>query len=513
MKPPLSRFMAVVGALCLFLGACADGDSSEVAGIAESRGVLRIAHELSWGGGELLNPASSAPMKWATALVFDGLVAAAPNGEPAPRLAQSWEANAQATAWTFDLVDGVLFHDGTTFGAEDVQATIENIAASDSPLAGVLSGLDRVEVLDALTVRFHFDEPTVDFPLLMTDNRMRMLSSEAFHGGQADAVVGTGPFVVTKFDPRHTTVLGAFDEYWAGRPNLAGVEIVAMPDADSRLAAVTSGRLHLLDNVGAAEAAQLAGRVEFELQQVPSGDWRGIAFDTRAKPYDDPRVRQALKLVVDRSEMIELVAGGSVGAEVSCDTPVWSADPYRIEQGCAQDVDQARRLLEQAGYPDGIDVSISTAQLYSDWIPMVEVFQYQAAQAGIRVEIAVADSDGYWSDVWMNDDAVTTSWTQRTAEQVLNEAFVSGARWNESFWTNEDFDRMVGDAAREPDPGLRAALYSDAQRLLQEDSGTIIPYHVKKTRVVSANLSGIEDGLDRYAVAWHEVALATDDQP
>jgi len=115
----------------------------------------------------------------------------------------------------------VVFHDGTEFDGADVEYTFERIPSSDSPLASALGTLVDVEVLSDLRVVFHFSERAVDFPLLLTDRRMRILSSES------EAGVGTGPFSMVDFDPRNTSRLAAFDEYWQGAPGLAGVEIVA----------------------------------------------------------------------------------------------------------------------------------------------------------------------------------------------------------------------------------------------------------------------------------------------
>jgi peptide/nickel transport system substrate-binding protein len=440
-------------------------------------------------------------MDWITALVFDGLVAAGPDGQVEPRLAHAWEADSDGASWTFHLVEGVAFHDGSTFDAEDVKYSFERIPSSDSPLAGVLDTLERVEVVNPTTVAFHLSDGAIDFPLLMTDRRMRVVSATS------DGVIGTGPFAVTTFDPANTTTLTAFDDYWQGTPRLAGVDIVAMPDAETRLVALESGRLDLVDGLVFLDVETLVGHPEFTIQQVPSGDWRGIVFDTRAEPYNDVRVRQALKLVVDRTEMIELVAGGAQGAEISCDTPVWSSDPYFVPGTCEQDIRRAKDLLTEAGYPGGLDITITSSRLYSDWLSLAEVFQYQAAQAGIRVKIVQADADGYWSEVWMNDPAVTTSWAERTAEQVLAEAFVSTAPWNESFWKNAEFDALVAAASAESDPDRRAELYRNAQEILRAESGTIIPYHVKKSRVVASDVRGVPDGIGRYTIAWHEVSV------
>jgi peptide/nickel transport system substrate-binding protein len=239
---------------------------------------------------------------------------------------------------------------------------------------------------------------------------------------------------------------------------------------------------------------------------VATGDWRGIAFRTDTEPYTDARIRKALRIAVDRQAMVDLSLGPN-GGVVACDNPVWTGDQYRSSFECPQQIDEAKRLLAAAGYPDGIDIEVHTSDLKPEWLNMLQVYQQHVAEAGIRVKITKAPADGFWSDVWMKVPAVTTSWGQRPADQILNEAFRGGAAWNETYFNRPDFDKRLDAARQELDFGKRKALYGELQKILYEEGGTLIPFHINQIVVLNAKVSGMEAIFDD-GVQYHTVKIA-----
>nr|MDA3858691.1 ABC transporter substrate-binding protein [Roseovarius sp.] len=214
--------------------------------------------------------------------------------------------------------------------------------------------------------------------------------------------------------------------------------------------------------------------------------------------------RRAMRLSVDRDEILKLALDG--GGVVSCDTPVAPNDQYRADMTCPRDVDRARALLAEAGYPDGIDIKVYVSSLDQSW-PLIGVtFQHQAAAAGIRVTLVNAAADGYWSNVWMKKDAFTTSWGERPADQALNEAFHSTAKWNESHYHNAEFDALLAKARAELDFGKRRALYVAAQEKLRDTSGSLIPFHVTQLVVLSNRVTHF-DPVPNDALRWHLVSV------
>src|SRR5690606_16292915 len=114
---------------------------------------------------------------------------------------------------------------------------------------------------------------------------------------------------------------------------------------------------------------------------------------------------------------------------------------------CSQDIAGAKQLLAQAGYPDGIDVDVFTSDVEPTYVSLVEVYQQQVKDAGIRVNLVMTAADGYWDDVWMQEPMFVTGWGQRPAAQILPEAFRSDAAWNESYYKDPAFDALL-DTAR-----------------------------------------------------------------
>ena len=471
-------------------------------------GTFRTVHDLGFGGAENADPIHPKRFWQVTEKTMNRLVRPSAAGEPTPDLAVSWSANNSATEWTFKLRTGVKFHDGTDFDSGDVVDLFKRIKDPelDSPVASVLAIIELVEPVDPSTVRISLSAPHADLPMLLMDYRIRMIPE-----GSGDTIaktgIGTGPFILETLDPEGTTILKANPDYWEGPPGVETIEIIAIPDIQARVQAMQSGQIDMLRRVSAKERALFENNPKFKLQSVRTGDWlAGIVFRTDTKPFTDARVRKAVRIAADRQALVEFLLGPD-GGVVTCDHPVWMGDQYRASFDCPQQIDEAKRLLTEAGYPDGIEIDIITSDLRALWVDLVQVYQQQVAQAGIKVNLVKAPSDGYWSDVWMKKPVVTTGWGQRPADQILNEAYRGGASWNESFWNNPAFDKKLDQARQELDQGKRAALYHDLQRMLYEEGGTFIPFHVNQVVVTSARVSGLEPMFDD-GVRYHPVQVS-----
>jgi peptide/nickel transport system substrate-binding protein len=294
----------------------------------------------------------------------------------------------------------------------------------------------------------------------------------------------------------------AFDDYWMGRPGHARVEIYTIPDMLAVRQAVLAGQI---DTYGGtiAEIPLFDPRL-FEIRNMRTGGWEAMVMRTDTPPFDDVRVRRALRLAADRQEMIDLVLGPD-GGTIACDTPVWPGDQYYLEIECPQDIEQARQLLAEAGYPNGITVDLYYSNLSQTWATLAQVYQQQAAQAGITVNLNMTSADGYWSDVWMIEAFTVTSWGQRPADQILNEGWRSGADWNETYWNRPDFDALLDRARSALDFNERKALFGEAQRMLWEEGGALIPYFANSVWVINRAVDIPDFGYG--TTLWHMVSV------
>ena len=436
---------------------------------------------------------------------MDRLVRPALDGTPAPDLAESWSANSDATVWTFNIRKGVKFHDGSSLDANDVLYTFTRVLDPElaSPARSAVKMIETMKKIDDHTVEFSLNTPFADLPLTLMDYRLRVLPD-----GSGDTIartgIGTGPFKLEKLDFQGITVLTANKDYWAGEPGVARIELIAIPEAQARLQAFMGGQLDILYRVTEQQKTMLEGSDRYNVVQVPTGNWRGLVFRTDVEPFNDPKVRKAMRLVADREALVQLVQGGA--GNVACDSPVAPDDQYRASFSCPQDIEGAKALLAEAGYPDGIEIDVHVATLEPTWPTLGVAYQAQAAEAGIRVNVVQTPTDGYWNRIWMKKSIAATRWKERPADQALHEIYLSTAKWNESFFKDTDFDELLATARRELNFEKRKALYVKAQKYLYENAGTLIPYTVSMNIGSSARVKNLDAAPERV-VRWHLVTV------
>ncbi len=470
----------------------AEAPTGAAAAVPATRGTLRLAHTLEWAGKEVLGPASPVRFFPPVSLLYSRLVRLDEAGRPAPDLAVAWEADATATQWTFKLREGVTFHDGKPFTAQDVLYTARYVMNPEleSPGAAVLQivDVDQLKALDDQTVVFTLKQPHADFPLLLLHYSMYIIPD-----GIGDAInttgVGTGPFKLQQFAPEGTTIVVANDAYWDGAPGLDAIEMVGIADGEARTSALLADQIDYNDI--APETAELVRRnPNYVLHVLPAGGWLVMAMRADQPPFTDSKVRMAMKLVVDREAMVQTVLSGY--GQVAGDHSVWPGDQYFLEVGRQQDIARAKQLLAEAGYANGLDVTLYTSSIDSYMIPMTVAYKEMAAEAGINVTIQQESADGYWNDVWMQKAFCCSSWGERQADQVLNEVYRSTASWNETFWNNPQFDDLLDQARRELDYTKRKALYQQAQQVLADDGGAIIPFFTNDLSAAHKRVRGVE---------------------
>ena len=481
----------------------ASATSADTAEIS-TRGRLRIPHSVFGMGKESLDPASSNVFDYAVTILYDRLVRIDENGKVAPELATSWEPNENATEWTFILRDDVTFHSGQALSAADVAYTFERILnpETESPLATTLSLIKGIETPDPSTVVFQLDQPHADFPVLLVEFSARIIPE-----GSGDTIgttgIGTGPFRLETFNAEGITVLLANDAYWRGTPQLAAIELIGIADAEARSAAALSGQVDLLLSTTATQASLFADSPQFVIKSFSTGEWYTLVMRTDTSPYDDVRVRKAMRLVADRQAMIDLVLDGQ--GTVACDTPVAPTDVYHWATTCPQDIEQAKALLAEAGYAEGVDVTLFTSDLEPWMIPLAEVYQQQAAAAGINVVLKTIPADNYYSEIWLTAPFYPSYWRERPADLILNLLWRSTADWNESYYQNPQFDQLLDEVRQELDFEKRYQLYQQAQQVLFEESGNLIPFYVNLSNVHSVNVSGIEE-ISYREMKWEKIS-------
>jgi peptide/nickel transport system substrate-binding protein len=458
--------------------------------MVEERGTLRFTDGLAYGGNENLDPVDEARFWPPISLLYDRLTEPEFDSmNPSPSLAESWESNETSDVWTFHLRDDVYFHDGTQLTSADVAYSANHWKTSEtSILATTFEVVDSIETPDDFTIVFNLTQPVVTFPLNVMDYRARVMPVDGLPG-VLETGMGSGPFKLETLDVEGVTVLVANDDYWDGPPGVAAIEVYGIADTEAQATALLSGQLDW-QGVTYEISQRFEGNDEFKITQIPGGDWSGFVMRTDIPPFDNLALRQAMHLVIDRQKMVDLALSGA--GMVSCDSAVMPGDPNVLSE-CSyeQDFDAAREKLVEAGYADGFEIDLYTADVCQDWVALTEIFQQDAAQAGITVNIKNISADGFWSEAWMLEPFVMTCWNARLADAALNEIYRGGGSWNESYWNVPEFDALLDAARAEQDFDTRRQHYLDAQQMLHDDGGTIIPYYINLVRVMKTCIDGI----------------------
>ena len=441
---------------------------------------LRFGYHAATTSADTLDPAyrtSSTDGLFQT-LVAEQIVRLDENLTPTPHLAEYWEANDDGTEWTFKLREGITFHDGKPFVAADVVYTYQRLLDPDiaSPGAGNLPGLepDGITAPDDYTVVMRLTAPNVDWPEAITNSHTRIVPEGATNADLAAQSLGTGAYRIDEFIPGEiSTVFERNENYWQpGFPKVDFLEIIAIGEAEARLAAIRQGQVDILSEVPLASVSDLETDPDIEIVTNPIGSSSVAYCQIDVPPFDNNDLRLAMKYATNRPQHDDLVYGGR--AYHMNDIPLPGLVRFGLEGAREHNVAMAREHLNRAGYPNGIDLTLVLADM-QDWTVWCPVWQQQLAEAGINVELDVTPADTYWGDQWLSAPFAMTGWNVRTVDHGLGLWYLSDAEWNETHWASEEFDADLAAARATTDEAERTRLYHKLQQQIVDEGGHFVP--------------------------------------
>lgn len=430
---------------------------------------------------------------WVMEHVYSNLIRVNTNMELEPDLALTWEPNETADQWTLTLRDGVKFHDGSDFTSEDVVATFEHLLdpASASQYRSNISMVESVEATSPTEVVFHLSSPFAEFPETLSHYQAKMLPA----GKMADLAtnpIGTGPYRLDSHVPGERTVLKRFDDFYDldGQAFLDEIQYLAIPEEATKMAALTSGSVELVNEVQPTSLPIVQNAPGIVTAETITGSHQPIVMDVSQAPFDDPRVREALKLVVDRQGLVAVVLQGH--GEPAADQVVPPSDPMYGNVAIPDpDLERARELLAEAGYADGLDLVLHTTPGRAGMLETALTFKDMAAGAGVNVEVVSHPVDAFWAEFWKKTPFFVSNWIGRpTAEMMLSQLYMCDSSGSETRWCNPDFDALIMDARATLDPEARHDLLTQAQQLLSDDGPVIVPYFRSYISGASSRLQG-----------------------
>ncbi|MFE4333182.1 ABC transporter substrate-binding protein [Streptomyces sp. NPDC056831] len=468
-----------IGAAAL-LAACSSGsgdtaaDSSGKGGKPRKGGTLRIG-ALGRAGAITRDPHGTQANEsdyLILALTFDTLAVPGAESNTVPRLA-SWEPSADLKTWRFKVAKGAVFHDGTPATADDVVWSLRrlrNTPAGAARLPGVKNA-DSITAEGADTVVVVSEYANADFPL-MTRFATFVMKKDTPDKAVAKAP-GTGPFKLDWYRNGNARLVRN-DKWYGGTVYLDAIEVTMFETPQAMANALFAGQIDVASNAGPIAARTAESRKDVQVVRRPDDMSMPIVMRTADGPFADPRVREAMRLVVDREAMVKqaLSGYGNVANDImGTGDPDYAKDiPQR-----KRDLAKAKQLLEDAKFDLSKTYELYTTEDVSGIADSATLFASQAREAGIKIKVVKQESGTFYEKTWLKGDLYTNYWG--TNDSVLffaSKTLLSGAGQNESGFADKEFDATYRKAIGTTDEQARAKALHELQQIEYDRSGYLL---------------------------------------
>lgn len=490
----------LTAAVLLPLTACGSGGGSS-SSAASSAVSASSAQSSQLSGGEFVfgmqtQPDHLDPFLTATAdtrsilfNLFEGLVKPDKDGNLIPAVAEKYEMSKDALSYTFYIRKGIKFHNGKNVTAEDVKYSLDTAAglSGGKLLVASLSNIKSVEIKNSSTVVVHLKKADYEFlPYLTSAIVPKGYTSQDTHP------IGTGPFEFESYTPQQSLVLKKNPDYWQkGLPKLDKITFKLETDSNALLMDLQGGSVD-----GASIANNVASQIGagFKLIQSNSNSVQLLGLNNSKKPFDSVKVRQAVSYAVNPSEIIEAV---NFGKAVRSGTPVIPGLKKYFDSSLThaydQNIQKAKQLLSDAGYPNGFTMTITVPSNYTVHVDTAQVIVSDLKKAGITAKIKQVDFATWLSEAYTDRNyeatIISVDGTTLSPRSYLGR-YVSGASDNFVNYKSAKFDSLYNQAANEPDESKRIALYKQAQEILSKDAASVYIEDIANLNVLRDSFSG-----------------------
>jgi len=508
--PLLSRPLAALAAAALLpLAACSSGDGVDLDGSGGGSGEGRGLTAAIGGEPDQLDPHKTTSYFSFQVLenVYDTLVEPDEELEMQPALAESWELSDDQLTWTFQLRDGVTFHDGSDFTAEDVVYSFNRIIDEELSNAWRFSAVKKVVATDPQTVEIRVKQPSPN--LLSSIGGFKGVAivqeDNAESGDITTAPVGTGPYSLTDYTSGDHIDLEANASYWGGEPEIPSIRFRFITEGSTALAALKAGEIDWTDSIPPQQVESLAEDDAVELGQSPSNDYWYLALNQKRKPFDDVRVRQAIAFALDRDEIAQVTSYGTAEVNqlaIPADS-VW----YTEYDTYSHDPDRAEQLLDDAGVDD-LEMQLMVSSDYPETVDAAQVIADQLDEVGIDLKIRSLDF-GTWLDEQAqgNFDMLYMGWLGNIdPDDFYYAQHHSEGGSNAQGYANPEVDELLERGRAETDPDARKEIYAEAATQIADDASYIYLYNPSVIQAWSPDLEGYTARSDR-AIRFRDATL------
>jgi len=432
-------------------------------------------------------------------LLYNRLVRLDDNMQVVPDLAESWEIPNNLT-YIFHLRKGVKFHNGRELTADDVKYSLERVLdpATASPGRSYISTISKIEVVDAYTVKLTLSAPLASLLDALTSNNISIVPKEAVqaNGNLQRVAVGTGPYMLQEWVVDNSMTLVKNPNYFeAGLPKSDQIIFRVIPEEASLYAGVRSGNLDLATINDGATIRQAKSDKNVVVMSKPGMNVRVFSFNNQKKPFDDIRVRQAVALALDRSEILTMAEYGMGAATgpIPISAKVWAISPDKLPLG-KTDYAKAKQLLADAGYPNGFSFDIVCSSTYEGGLAVAQVVQNQLKNIGLTANLDVVEWGNY-IDRWVKRDFATMVELRGGSsepDRFLYRSLHSTGGVNNFMYKDAETDALLELGREQTDPAQRKATYDKVQEVLSEKAPLVFLYSPNENQVTSPYVEGFK---------------------
>ena len=411
--------------------------------------------------------------------IFEGLVKASPDGSLTPAVASDYEISEDGTTYTFTLREGVTFHSGETVTIEDVVYSLERCAGSENngkPLVSAFSNVSDIKAADDSHVVITLSEPSLEFINALTAAIIPKDSGPTI----TETMTGTGPFQFVSYTPQDNLVMEKYGGYWNQEKaaSLDKVTFKIIPDVNAMIVGLKGGTLDMVVHLPNTLESEV--KDQFTIHQDTMKLVQALYLNNSVAPFDNELVRQAMYYAIDVDQIIEFVCNGM---GVATGTSMYPANQRcfmpELAENYRQDVEKAKQLLAQAGYPDGFEMSITVPSNYDQHMKTAEVIIEQLKAVGITAELVPVEWETWLSDVYSSQGGRQYQSTvcgisaeDMTAREMLIR-YMSDNQKNFIYFSDEEYDDVVARAMAAADEEEQTRLYKRAEEILNEKAASL----------------------------------------
>ena len=392
------------------------------------------------------------------------------------RVAEEVSSNADATQWMFKIRKGVEYHGGGTISAEDVVATLKRHTddASQSGAQGIVKGIADMKV-EGDMVTLTLDAANADLPFLMAD--YHLLIQPGGGGDNPTSGNGSGGYKIVEHEAGVRTAFERFANYWdTSRCHADQVEVLSINDNTARTAAIQAGQIQMMTRIDPKIVELLASSTDVVIERAAGPGHYIFIMHCDKAPFDNNDLRMALKLAVNRQEMLDKILGG-MGSRGN-DFPINGAYPLFDDSIPQREYDAAAaaEAYKKSGH-DGSPIVLQVAPgAFPGAVEAAQLFQASANAAGIPLQVKLEPDDGYWSNIWNVQPFCASYWGGRPVQdQMYSTAYLSTAEWNDTKFFDKHFDEVLIGARGELDAAKRKGMYSELAHIVRDTGGLICP--------------------------------------